>query len=187
MADYELGGVVRSRSGSVLPGVAPSNVYPTSEGSDVLIAANADTVFARLCVAMGRPELAADPRFATHAARGEHMAELDALIAEWTASMPADTVLAVLEEHGVPAGQIYTAREMLTDPHYLARGMVQRVLSFQGWEVPVTGVVPTFSRTPGTIRSAGPALGADTADVLRDIAGLADAEIDALAEDGLLG
>lgn len=187
MADYELGGVLRSRSGSVLPGVAPSNVYPTADGSDILIAANADSVFARLCEAMGRPELAGDVRYSSHAARGEHMAELDEIIAGWTATLTAAALLDVLERHAVPAGQIYTAREMLSDPHYLARDMVQRIRSFQGWDVPVSGVVPTFTRTPGSVRSAGPPLGRDTTDVLRDVAGLDDAEIASLSAEGLLG
>jgi formyl-CoA transferase/succinyl-CoA--D-citramalate CoA-transferase len=177
MADYELAGVVRGRSGSVLPGVAPSNVYPTADGSDILIAGNADSVFARLCRAMGRPDLAADERYATHGARGQRMEELDELIAAWTASMTAAEVLAVLEEHTVPAGRIYTAPDMLGDPHYLARDMVIRVLAEQGWEVPMAGVVPRFSRTPGSVRHAGPALGADTADVLAEVAGLSEAEI----------
>lgn len=187
MADYELGGVLRSRSGSVLPGVAPSNVYPTADGSDILIAANADSVFARLCEAMGRPELADDVRYSSHAARGQQMAELDETIAGWTVTLTATALLDVLERHAVPAGQIYTAREMLSDPHYLARDMVQRIRSFQGWDVPVSGVVPTFTRTPGSVRSAGPPLGRDTTDVLRDVAGLDDTEIESLSAEGLLG
>ena len=100
------------------------------------------------------------------------MVELDRRIGAWTATFTATDRLAVLEQHGVPAGQIYTAREMLSDPHSLARGMVQRVIAAQGWDVPVTGVVPRFTATPGTIRSAGPVLGADTLDVLTTIAGI---------------
>lgn len=185
LADYALGGVVRGRSGSVLPGVAPSNVYPTRDGSEVLIAGNADSVFARLCQAMGQPGLATDDRYATHGARGENMVELDERIGEWTATLTAAELLAVLERHGVPAGQIYTAREMLDDPHYLARGMVQRVVAAQGWEVPVTGVVPRFTDTPGTIRSAGPPLGADTYDVLTSIGGADPAAVAELERLGL--
>ena len=186
MADYELAGVLRGRSGSVLPGVAPSNVYPTADGAEILIAANADTVFARLCTAMGRPDLATDDRYATHLARGQRMEELDRIIAVWTATFDVTTLLALLEEHGVPAGQIYTAAEMITDPHYLARDMVLRATSYQGWDVPMTGVVPRFSETPGAVRRAGPRLGADTVDVLADVAGLSSAEIDELATAGLL-
>ncbi len=172
MADYELGGVVRTRSGSVLKGVAPSNVYPTSDGAEVVIAGNADSVFGRLCEAMGRPELAADPRFAKHQARGENMTEIDAIIGAWTATSTCDALLATLDEHSVPAGRIFTAPDMLTDPQYLAREMVRRVVSTQGWEVPMTGVVPRFSATPGTIRHPGPSLGQHTDEVLAELLGV---------------
>jgi crotonobetainyl-CoA:carnitine CoA-transferase CaiB-like acyl-CoA transferase len=187
MADYELASVLRERSGSVLKGVAPSNVYPTADGSELLIAANADGVFARLCNAMGRPDLAVDPRYATHIARGENMDELDALIAAWTVTYPIHDALVLLEEHGVPAGQIYTAREMLTDPHYLAREMVVRMTSHQGWNVPMTGVVPKFGSTPGGVRHPGPALGGETLEVLAEVAGLEPHEIESLGTAGLLG
>jgi formyl-CoA transferase len=186
MADFELGGVVRSRSGSVLPGVAPSNVYPTADGAEVVVAANADRVFARLGKAMGQPELADDPRFATHAARGENMDELDALVGAWTAGLGCADVLAVLEEHGVPAGRIFTAPDMLRDPQYLAREMVQRVTSMQGWEVPMTGVVPRFTATPGAIRHAGPGLGEHTDEVLGGLLGLSPADLDELHADGVV-
>jgi formyl-CoA transferase/succinyl-CoA--D-citramalate CoA-transferase len=171
MADYELGGVVRTRSGSMLPGVAPSNVYATADDADVVIAGNADTVFTRLCKAMGSPELADDPRFATHGARGANAEELDSLIGAWTSTMPCAHVLAILDEHGVPAGRIFTAPDMLRDPQYLARDMVRRVVSTQGWEVPMTGIVPRFTETPGAIRHPGPRLGEHTDEVLRELLG----------------
>ena len=171
MADYELGGVTRTRSGSVLPGVAPSNVYPTADDADVVIAGNADAVFTRLCKAMAAPELADDPRFATHGARGANAEALDALIAAWTATLPCAHVLAILDEHGVPAGRIFTAPDMLSDPQYLARDMVRRVTSAQGWEVPMTGIVPRFTATPGDIRRPGPRLGEHTDEVLRELLG----------------
>jgi crotonobetainyl-CoA:carnitine CoA-transferase CaiB-like acyl-CoA transferase len=106
LAEYERSGVVRGRSGSVLPGVAPSNVYPTADGSDVLIAANADSVFRRLCEAMGTPDLPDDDRYRTHEARGRNMEELDDRIAASTRSLQAEELLAVLERHAIPAGQI---------------------------------------------------------------------------------
>ena len=171
MADYELGGVTRTRSGSVLPGVAPSNVYPTADDADVVIAGNADAVFARLCKAMGAPELADDERFATHAARGANSEELDALIGAWTATMPCAHVLAILDEHAVPAGRIFTAPDMLRDPQYLARDMVRRITTAQGWEVPMTGIVPRFTATPGDIRHPGPRLGEHTDEVIRELLG----------------
>ena len=116
------------------------------------------------------PTLAADERFATHTARGAHAAELDALVGRWTATLPADALLACLADHSVPAGRVYTAADMLTDPHYLAREMVQRATARAGFDLPMTGVVPRFSRTPGTIRDVGPALGEHTAEVEAELA-----------------
>ena len=171
MADYELGGVLRGRSGGTLPGVAPANAYRTDDGSDVLIAGNADSVFRRLCDVMGRPELASDPRFATHGARGAHAVDLDAIVTTWTNTLDADTLLARLAANAVPAGRVYTAADMLTDPHYAARNMVLRAKARAGFEVPMTGVVPRFSRTPGAVVDVGPELGEHT-DVI-------EAEIDA--------
>jgi formyl-CoA transferase len=186
MADYELGGVVRQRSGSTLTGVAPSNVYPTADGAEVIIAANADTVFVRLCTAMGRAELATDERFSTHGARGRNMDELDGIIAAWASTLTCPELLAVLDHHGVPAGRIFTAPDMLTDPHYLAREMVQRVTSAQGWEVPMTGVVPRFTETPGRIRHPGACLGGHTDEVLGELLGLSATELDGLRTEGVI-
>lgn len=187
MADFELGNVLRSRTGSVLPSVAPSNVYSTSDGADVVIAANADAIFARLCKAIGREELAGDDRFATHLARGQHMEALDDLISSWTATLPIDEVLRVLDEHSVPAGRIFTAADMLQDPLYQAREMVLRRTSFQGWDVPMPGVVPKFSRTPGNVVHAGPALGVHTREVLMEVAGYNADEVAALEATGSVG
>ena len=187
MADFELEGVTRTRSGSVLPGVAPSNVYPTGDGAEVVIAANADNVFGRLCDAIGRPELATDERFATHHARGANMAELDELVGEWTTTAPCEALLETLDAHGVPAGRIFTAPDMLTDPQYLARDMVRRLTSSQGWEVPMTGIVPRFTGTPGAIRHPGPELGEHTDDVLGELLGLDGDAIASLRSEGTVG
>jgi formyl-CoA transferase len=165
MADFAIGGVLRGRSGGTLPGVAPANAYPTADGSDVLIAGNADSVFGRLCAAMGQPELATDERYATHEARGAHEKELDALVGLWTITLPADELLAVLTAHAVPSGRVYTAADVLTDAHYAARAMVHHATARAGFDLPMTGVVPRFSRTPGTIRDVGPDLGEHTTEV----------------------
>jgi crotonobetainyl-CoA:carnitine CoA-transferase CaiB-like acyl-CoA transferase len=162
MVDYEVGDVLRHRSGGTLPGVAPANAYPTRDGSEVLIAGNADTVFVRLCAAMRRPDLTSDDRYATHVARGEHERQLDAVVADWTATLDSDGLLAILREHGVPAGRVYTAADMLTDEHYRARDMVQRRVARTGITTPMLGVVPKFSRTPGSIGDVGPDLGEHT-------------------------
>jgi crotonobetainyl-CoA:carnitine CoA-transferase CaiB-like acyl-CoA transferase len=186
MTDYERAGVLRTRTGSVLPGVAPSNVYRCADGGAVVIAANADGVFRRLCQAMRREDLATDERYAEHAARGRHAADLDVEIQAWCAKHDAAGLLAILAEHGVPAGKIYTAADMVTDPHYLARDMVLRPLGPLGPLGPMAGIVPKFSATPGRVRHTGPELGEHTRDVLRDLAGLSDEQITTLAARGLV-
>ena len=162
MVDFDVADVLRGRSGGSLPGVAPANAYPTNDVSEVLIAGNADTVFARLCDAMGRPDLAVDERYATHVARGEHERELDAIVGAWTSTMQSDELLALLRAHTVPAGRVYTAADMLRDEHYAARAMIERHVSRTGIETPMLGVVPKFSRTPGSIADVGPDLGEHT-------------------------
>lgn len=173
MADLEVGGVLRGRSGGALPGVAPASAYPTADGSDVLIAGNADSVFSRLCEAMGRAELASDPRFSTHNARGINAAELDGLVADWTQTLPSEALLTRLTDHGVPGGRVYTAADMLADPHYLARDMVLRATARAGFDLPMTGVVPRFSRTPGGVADVGANLGEHTAEVSQALASTA--------------
>ncbi|WP_055626470.1 CaiB/BaiF CoA transferase family protein [Streptomyces hirsutus] len=162
-------GKVRGPSGPLLPGIAPSSVYPTSDGRWIVMGANKDTVFSRLAAVMERPEWAApDGRYATHLLRGEHQLELDAEIARWTRGQTVDELLGVLDKAGVPAGRIYTAPDILGDPHYRARGMVVEVPdpSLDGESVPMPGVVPKLSRTPGTIRRGAPLLGEHNDEIL---------------------
>lgn len=185
LADHEIGGVVRGRAGSTLPGVAPSNVYPTADGHDVLVAANADALFRRLCEAMGRPELGDDPRFATHGARGEHQDELDEVIAGWTATLGLAELRRTLDEHAVPNGLIYTAPDILADDHYAAREMIERLHDAGlGRLVPMAGVVPKLSRTAGRVRGVGPELGEHTEEVLVEVGGYRPEEVARLVADG---
>lgn len=186
LADQAVAGVTRQRTGSVLPNVAPSNAYPTADGAEVLIAANADSIWARLAEAMGEPSLATDDRFREHGARGANMAELDDLISAWTSTLTASSLLEVLRRHDVPAGRIFSAPDMLTDEHYKARDMVVPLVSGRGRELPVTGVVPKFSRSPGSIDAPGPDLGADTRAALRELAGVDDDEWAGLVAEGLV-
>ena len=125
--EWQVTGYQRERTGAVLPNVAPSNVYPTRDGQWLLIAANQDTVFSRLAKAMDAPELADDPRYATHGARGECQKELDERIAAFTTGLDAATLEARLEEHGVPSGRIFRPVDMLTDPQFQARGSIMEV------------------------------------------------------------
>lgn len=183
--EYQVAGMKRERTGATLPGVAPSNVYPTQDGQ-VLIAANQDSVFRRLVGAMGRPELTDDPRFADHRARGRHMRELDTLISEWTAGLAATDLLKLLHEAGVPAGLVYEPADMLVDPHFQARQSLVRVPDPAHGEVVMQAVAPRLSLTPGEVRWSGPSLGEHTDSVLRDLLGLDESERDHLRRDGVI-
>ena len=186
LPEYSETGFVRERTGSILPGVAPSNAYPASDG-DVLIGANQDTVFARLAEAMGRPELASDPRYATHMARGTHQSELDELIAEWTKTSTVDALLALMEDYGVPAGRIFKAPDMLEDPQYKARKSVQKVDHPDHKNLWMQSVFPVLSDTPGTIKWAGaPDLGQHNKAVYGGLLGLSTAEMEDLESRGII-
>jgi formyl-CoA transferase len=186
LPEWAVGGYQRERTGSVLPNVAPSNVYPTDGGEMVLIAANQDTVFGRLAGAMDRADLAADERYSTHAARGVHMAELDTLIAEWTAGIGTDALLATLHEAGVPAGRIYTARDMFDDPHFAARDAIVRLAHPDFGEIPMHNAFPKLSDTPGRVRHVGPTLGEHNADVYGGLLDIDEREQAALAARGVI-
>jgi formyl-CoA transferase len=186
LPEWQLAGYQRERTGPVLPNVAPSNVYPTRGGDSVLIAANQDSVFARLAGVMGRPELATDERFATHSARGEHMAELDALIAEWTADLDADELLESLHQAGVPAGRIYRAKDMFADPHFAAREAIVSLPDPAFGQIAMQNVFPKLSASPGAVRSVGPALGAHNDDIYRGLLGLGEDDLRRLSAAGVI-
>lgn len=170
--EYQVAGYVRERTGATLPGVAPSNVYPTADGTSVLIAANQDAVFRRLVAVIGRPELGTDPRYATHTARGERQAELDELVSAWTSARESTELVELMAEHGVPAGMIYRPAEMLTDPQFLARESIVEVAHRTFGRLAMQGVVPRLSRTPGSVRWVGPELGEHNEEILSGLLGL---------------
>ncbi len=186
LPEWELAGYQRERTGSVLPGVSPSNVYPAADGSGVLIGANRDTVFARLAIAMDRPDLAADPRYATHAARGERQAEVDQLISDWTSTLDTEPLLALLAEAGVPASRIYQSKDMFDDPHFRAREAIVRLTHDKLGPFPVQAVVPRLSGTPGSVRSLGPELGQHNEEIYGGLLGLTPARLAALRTQGVV-
>ncbi|MDZ4053908.1 MAG: CoA transferase, partial [Phenylobacterium sp.] len=147
---------------------------------------NGDTVFARLCAAMDRGGLAADPRFATHAARGERQGELDEIISAWTSTLALDDLLSLLEAHGVPAGRIYRAPDMIEDPHFTAREAIISVPHPVFGQVRMQNAFPKLSETPGKVRWPGPDLGAHTDEVLKDVAGLSVEAIAGLRSRGVV-
>ncbi|MDR7409284.1 MAG: CoA transferase [Armatimonadota bacterium] len=186
IAECSVTGAVRERSGTVLPGVAPSNLYETADGRWVVVAANADGVFRRLCDAMGRPEWKADPRYATHEARGAHQAELDQAIAQWVRSLPAEELLGVLDRHGVPCGPVYNAAEVLADPHYRARGALVEVDNPGVGRVTMQGPVPRLAETPLPVPGPAPELGEHTDHVLQELLGLSAEDVARLREAGVV-
>ncbi len=184
--EYVFEGEIRERTGPVLPNVAPSNLYPTADGDWVVIAANQDSLFGRLAAAMEQPELATDPRYVDHVARGANQKELDDHIAAWTVTLPTEALLALLEDHAVAFGRVYRAPEMLDDPHFAARESIVRLPHPRLGAFPMQNVAPRFSRTPGEIRWVGPKLGQHTEEVLRDRLGLDTSSIAALRAAGII-
>jgi crotonobetainyl-CoA:carnitine CoA-transferase CaiB-like acyl-CoA transferase len=168
VSEYDKGGHIRERSGSILPGIAPSNVYPTADGVPVIIGANGDNLFRRLAELMGQPELATDERFRDHQARGRHQELLDEIIGAWTATKDARWLVDELAAVGVPAGLTYRAPDMLADPHFAAREAIVRRHDPALGDVPMPNVFPKLSASPGEIRHTGPALGEHTGEVLAD-------------------
>lgn len=186
IGEYVTEGQTRERTGSYLPGIAPSNIYDTSDGM-VIVAANQDTIFKRLSEAMGRPELSDDPRYATHVARGENQVELDAIINDWTRTKTASDVETQMIEHAVPVGKIYRAKEMLEDPHYADREAIIELPYERYGSVKMQGVFPKMSKTQGEVRWAGPEkLGAHTEEVLTELLDLSPSQVAKLRKSGIV-
>jgi formyl-CoA transferase len=164
--EYSAFGAVREPAGSALPGIAPSNAYRCSDGV-LLIAGNGDSIFKRLMQAIGREDLAADPALAGNTGRVARVAELDAAIEAWSQGRSVQQVLETLGEAQVPAGKVYTARDIAEDPHYRARDMILRQRTRDGYDVEVPGIVPKLLGTPGSVRCSAPGLGDDTDAVLQ--------------------
>ena len=174
LPEYDKLGIVREPTGSIIPKIAPSSVYPSSEGEWVVIGGNGDAVFRRFASAIGHDEwISEDHRYATHAGRGEHQAELDGDIAAWTVTQTSAAILALLDEAGVPASRIYTAADILADPHYQARDMVLRVPSptLGGEDVAMPGIVPKLSATPGSVERGAPLLGEQNDEIWGSVLG----------------
>ena len=182
--EYSAFGVVREAAGSALPGIAPSNAYPCQDGW-VLVAGNGDSIFKRLMDAIGRPDLGAAPDLADNAGRVARVEEIDTAIGAWSAQRTVQQVLDALGNARVPAGKVYTAKDIAEDPHYRARDMLLSQTTRDGFTVQVPGIVPKLSATPGTIRSSAPHLGDDTDAVLAE-AGLSDKQIALLRSKGVI-
>lgn len=183
--EYDMLGHVRERSGGALPGIAPSNTYPTADGAYVVIAGNSDPIFKRLMQTIGRADLAEDPEFAHNDGRAAQSDMLDGAISAWSSALPIDNVLKALEAAEVPAGRIYNVADIVADPHYQARGMILDADLPGGATVKMPGIVPKLSDTPGSVNWQGPALGQHTDSVLGEL-GMSAADIAQLKHSGVV-
>jgi len=183
--EYQIGGYIRERSGSILPNVAPANSYPTKDG-DYLLAANQDTVFKRLADAMGQPELATDERYSTHGARGQHQQQLDDLIGEWTKNYSSEELRDLMNEHGVPNGKIFTAPDMLENEHYAARDAIVSMKHPALGELKMQNVFPKMSETQGKVKWCGPELGQHNDEIYGEMLKMDESTIEEYKEKGII-
>jgi succinyl-CoA---D-citramalate CoA-transferase len=186
ITEYDQAGYIRERQGSILPNVAPSNVYPTKDDNMILIAANQDTVFKRLTEAMDRPDLAEDEKYMTHSARGANQVELDDIISEWTKTIDGAELEDMMSECGIPSGKIYRAPEMLEDAHFKAREAIIKTQHPKFGELLMQNVAPKLSATPGSIRRPGPELGQHNEEIYRNVLNYDDDRIAALSAAGII-
>lgn len=186
ITEYDKAGYIRERQGSILPNVAPSNIYPTKDKNMILIAANQDTVFKRLTEAMERPDLAEDERYQTHSARGAHQVELDTIVAAWTQTIDAATLEEMMEEYGIPSGKIYRAPEMLEDAHFRARDAIIKTQHPEFGELLMQNVAPKLSATPGSVRTPGPDLGQHNEEIYQGLLEFDSEKIVALNSRGII-
>jgi formyl-CoA transferase len=184
--EYDHGGFIRERSGSILTGIAPSNVYRCSDG-EYMIGANKDSLWQRLAEAMGRPELGSDPRYATHIARGHNQRELDDLINAWTRTLTVSELDAMMSEYSIPAGRVYRAPEMLEDPHFKAREAIVEVETERFGKLKMQNAFPKLSATPSSVRRAAPSVvGQHNAEIYGELLGLGEAELAELSTAGVI-
>ncbi|MGE5129374.1 MAG: CaiB/BaiF CoA transferase family protein [Sphingomonadaceae bacterium] len=185
LPEYDADGFVRERSGSSLPGIAPSNLYPCNDGGYVLIAGNADALYRRLMTEIGRTDLRDDPALARNDGRAAQMKRIDDAIAEWTSRLSLEEVLARMEKAEVPAGRIYSAADIAADPHYAARDMLVDSIAGDGEPLTQPGIVPKLSASPGAVGGPAPRLGEHTDEVLRELGFAAD-RIESLRRDKIV-
>ena len=183
--EYSGSGAIREPSGSTITGIVPTNTYITSDNKHVIIGGNGDSIFKRLMNAIGRPDMANDPKLKENQGRVENEQEIDAAIEKWTKDHTSDEVLSIMDEVSVPAGPILSVEDMMNDEHYIARGMFQEVEA-NGRTLHIPAMLPILTETPGTTEWPGPALSEHTDEVLSELLGKDEKEITQLREDGVL-
>ncbi len=183
--EYSGAGVVRERSGTTITGIVPSNLYPCSDGKDVVIGANSDSNCKRLLRAAGRDDLAEDPRLQDNAGRVAHQEELDAAIADWTRTLPAEEVLRRLDEASVPGGPIRSAADLAADPHFRARGLYEEV-EVAGKPLEIPALLPKLTDTPGRTEWPGPGIGEHNDEIYGELLGLSAEQLSDLRDTGVI-
>ncbi|MFC4023611.1 CaiB/BaiF CoA transferase family protein [Oceanobacillus longus] len=186
LTEYMKVGAIRERTGTILPGVAPSNNYPTKSGKWIVIGANADNIFKRLTKVMNMEELSEDERFSSHNARGKNQEVLDAIISDWTAQYELETLTQMLDDAGVPAGGIYNAEDIANDIHYQMRDMILQITDKKLGELHMPGIVPKLSETPGSVEWTGPELGEHNEEVYKGLLGYSEREYEELKAGGVI-
>ncbi|MDM5334059.1 CoA transferase [Ureibacillus composti] len=186
IGEYYKYGVIKERTGSILPGVAPSNLYNTKDGKLVIVAANSDQLFIRLAQAVGHPEWLEDPKFNNHSARGKNQTEIEELIGEWVLQNDAQDVLNLMDEYGVPAGPVYNVEDIANDPHYHDREMIQAIEDPDMGTVHMPGIVPKLSKTPGKINWSGPSIGEHNEEIYTNLLELSEDEIETYKAIGVI-
>lgn len=167
--EYAVGGVVRERTGGALPGIVPSNTYTTQDNGNIVIAGNSDAIFHRLMLAIGRDDLAHDPALKHNDGRARRAEEIDGAIQQWCDKHDIETALDVLRRADVPVSKIYSVADMVNDPQFKARDMIEQHRFSDGTAVSLPAVVPKMSATPGSTQWLGPDLGAHTRSVLQSL------------------
>ena len=186
VTEHDVAGYTRERTGAIIPNVAPSNIFETKDNKMILIGANQDRVFSRLCHVMSRPELALDDRYKSHTGRGRHQLELDKLINEWTKTKNLSEVEQLCNENGIPAGLIYTAKDMINDQHFKARNAIIDIDHPDFGTIKMQNVSPKLSETPGEVSKVGPNLGEHNDYVFKHILNKTDQELDGLKKKGII-
>lgn len=183
--EYDGAGAVREPAGTTVTGIVPTNTYPCRDGKHVVVGGNGDSIFKRLMVAVGRPEMARDPALASNAGRVAEQASIEAVLQQWCLARDAAEVITVLEEARVPVGPIFSAADMLADPHYQARGLFESV-EIDGQPLQIPAIVPRLDTTPGRTDWPGTAIGSHNDEILREVLGLDDAALEELAQAGVI-
>jgi crotonobetainyl-CoA:carnitine CoA-transferase CaiB-like acyl-CoA transferase len=183
--EYDMKGIIRERTGSVLPGITPSNIYLTKDGKYIVLAGNGDNIFQRLLRLMGKEEWIGDERFKTNDKRSQHADMIDEVIGNWVKQYELKECLKMLSENGIPAGPIYNVKDMVEDPHYLEREMIVEMHHPDVGKMKVPGIVPKLSKTPGELKWLGPRIGEHNIEVLKEI-GLSEEQIEQLKTRGII-